>query len=72
MELEQHQLRKKTIEFPTIKEYEKTHSKELLDKIVGIIKELEDEHEGAGDILKELRKITNGFKFLKMDVTLID
>lgn len=61
MELEQHLIKEETTEFPAIKEYEKTQSKELLDKIVGTIKELEEEHEGAGDILKELRRITNGF-----------
>lgn len=61
IELEQHTIKEETVEFPRIKEYEKTQSKELLDKIVTGIKNLEDEHEGAGDILKELRKITNGF-----------
>lgn len=61
MELEQHLIKEEETEFPMIKEYEKTGSKELLDKIVSTIKELENEHEGAGDILKELRRITNGF-----------
>lgn len=61
MELEQHLIKEEETEFPAIKEYERSESKELLDKIVGTIKELEDEHEGAGDILKELRRITNGF-----------
>ncbi|MDW8802990.1 iron-sulfur cluster repair di-iron protein [Clostridium sp. A1-XYC3] len=62
MELEQHTIKEETSEFPMIKEYEKTHSKELLDKIVKSIKGLEEEHEGAGDILKALRRATKGFK----------
>jgi len=61
MELEQHLIKEEEIEFPTIKEYERSNSKELLEKIVAGMEELENEHEGAGDILKELRKITNGF-----------
>lgn len=61
MELEQHTIKEETTEFPMIKEYEKTHSKELLGKIDLAIKDLESEHEGAGDILRELRRITNGF-----------
>lgn len=61
MELELHTIKEETIEFPAIKEYEKTHSKELLDKIVEAIKNLEEEHEGAGDILKALRRVTKGF-----------
>jgi regulator of cell morphogenesis and NO signaling len=61
MELEQHLIKEEETEFPAIKEYERSNSKELLEKILGTIKELENEHEGAGDILKELRRITNGF-----------
>ncbi|WP_376774557.1 hemerythrin domain-containing protein [Clostridium thailandense] len=30
--------------------------------MISAIEELENEHEGAGDILKELRKITSGYK----------
>jgi regulator of cell morphogenesis and NO signaling len=62
MELEQHTIKEETIEFPSIKEYEKTGSKKLLDKITEAIKNLEEEHEGAGGILKALRRVTNGFK----------
>jgi regulator of cell morphogenesis and NO signaling len=61
-ELEEHLIKEEEIEFPLIKEYEKNPSKELLDKVKSAIKELEQEHEGAGDILKELRKVTNGFE----------
>lgn len=61
MELEQHMIKEETIQYPAIKEYEKNKTKEALEKAVRITKELEDEHTGAGDLLKELRKITNDF-----------
>ena len=61
MELDQHLIKEETIEFPLIKEYENNKTEEALDKAIKVVKELEDEHEGAGDILKELRKITNDY-----------
>ena len=48
--------------FPLIKKYDKNPSKQLLEKIGEIIKETEDEHDSAGDVLKELRKITDDFE----------
>jgi regulator of cell morphogenesis and NO signaling len=62
MELEQHLIKEEEILFPLIKEYEDNPSPELLDKGVKVIGELEGEHEGAGDIIKELRRITGHFK----------
>lgn len=61
MELEQHVIKEETIQYPAIKEYEKNKTKAALDKAVNITKELEDEHVGAGDILKKLRKVTNDY-----------
>jgi regulator of cell morphogenesis and NO signaling len=61
MELEQHLIKEEEMVFPRIKEYEKNPSKELLEATLNIIKELEDEHEGAGDILKELREVTGNY-----------
>lgn len=61
MELEQHLIKEEEIEFPLIKKYEENPSKEALEKILKIEKELEEEHVGAGDILKELRKITKDY-----------
>lgn len=60
-ELEQHLIKEEEILFPLIKEYEKIPSTDLLNKIRTVIKETEEEHEAAGDILKELRKITNDY-----------
>lgn len=64
-DLEQHLLKEEEILFPLIKEYEKAPSEKLLEKISETIKETEDEHDAAGDILKELRKITHDFKVPK-------
>jgi regulator of cell morphogenesis and NO signaling len=62
MELEQHLIKEEEIEFPLIKEYEKNPSEETRQKVLTIMRELETEHEGAGDLLKELRKVTQDFK----------
>lgn len=62
MELEQHVIKEETIQYPAIKEYEKSKTEAALEKAVKITKELEDEHTGAGDILKELRKVTDDYK----------
>jgi regulator of cell morphogenesis and NO signaling len=61
MELDQHLIKEETIQYPAIKEYEKSKSEASLNKAVSVNKELENEHTGAGDILKELRRVTNDF-----------
>lgn len=61
MELEQHLIKEEEILFPMIKEYEKKPSKNQLEKTVAVLDELEKEHSGAGDLLKELRRITNHY-----------
>ncbi|MBC8062396.1 MAG: iron-sulfur cluster repair di-iron protein [Clostridiaceae bacterium] len=60
-ELEGHLIKEEEIVFPLIKKYEENGSKETLKMALDKIKELEAEHEGAGDILKELRKITSEY-----------
>lgn len=62
MELEQHLIKEEEIEFPLMKEQELKPSEVAQEKIRNIIRELKAEHDGAGDILRELRKITNDFK----------
>lgn len=62
MELEQHLIKEEEVLFPLVKEYEKNPSQELLEKIDRVNRELEDEHDGAGDVLKKLREVTNGFE----------
>lgn len=61
MELEQHLIKEEELLFPIIKKYEDKPSQELLEEIKRVMQETEDEHEGAGDILKELRKITKEY-----------
>jgi regulator of cell morphogenesis and NO signaling len=60
-ELEGHLIKEEEIVFPLIKQYEVNASQETLKKALDKINELEAEHEGAGDILKELRNITNDY-----------
>lgn len=61
LELEQHLIKEEEILFPLIKEYEKKSTSEMLEKIKTVTNDIESEHEQAGDIIKELRKITNHY-----------
>ncbi len=61
MELKQHLIKEEEILFPIIKKYEEDPSAKQLDKAFTVINELEDEHEGAGDILKELREVSKDY-----------
>ena len=60
-ELEQHTIKEDTEVFPLILEFEKNPDTEILTRMKNLIEELESEHDGAGDIIKELRDITNDF-----------
>jgi iron-sulfur cluster repair di-iron protein len=61
MDLEQHLIKEEEILFPLIKSFEKNSSPSSLGRIIEAQEELEAEHTGAGDIIKELREITDGF-----------
>jgi len=61
-ELEQHLMKEEEILFPLMKEYEKNPSIQAFERTKQVMKETEDEHEAAGNILKELRRITNDYK----------
>lgn len=60
-DLEQHLIKEEEILFPMIKKYEESGEIELKEKIIKFMDETEDEHDGAGNIIKELRRITDGF-----------
>lgn len=60
-ELEQHLIKEEELLFPLVKKHEANPSKQLIADINRVISETEEEHEGAGDILKELRKITGEY-----------
>lgn len=62
MELEAHLIEEETIQYPAIKSYLESGSEADLDKAINIINQLQDEHTGAGNILKELREITNDYE----------
>ncbi len=61
-ELEQHLISEEVSVFPAVKEHERTHSEAALEKALKGIEALEDEHEGVGSLLKELRKVTDHYK----------
>jgi regulator of cell morphogenesis and NO signaling len=60
-ELIQHTVKEETEDFPLILAYEENPTAENKEKIQHIISELETEHSSAGNILKELREVTNDF-----------
>lgn len=62
IELEQHLVKEEEKLFPMILEYEAKKDKKILEEIVAFIKETEAEHDAAGDILKEIEKITDDFQ----------
>lgn len=62
MEIEEHLIKEEEVLFPILMEYEKNPSKELLTKALKVLHETEDEHDNAGDILKEMKGITDGYK----------
>lgn len=60
-ELEAHLLKEEELLYPLIKEYTTLPAVELFERLIIIMNEIETEHLGAGDILKELRAVTNQF-----------
>lgn len=61
LELEEHLIKEEVIEFPLINEYLENPSPELKQKVFQVIGQLEGEHEGAGTLLKKLRKVTSDY-----------
>jgi len=61
VELEQHLMKEETEDFPLILAIEEKPTDEKYAKLQKVVDELESEHSHAGDILKELREITNDF-----------
>ncbi|HGE5780014.1 TPA: iron-sulfur cluster repair di-iron protein [Bacillus pseudomycoides] len=60
-ELEQHLIKEETEDFPLILAFEQNPTDENYIKLRKVVDELENEHNHAGDIIKELRKVTNDF-----------
>ncbi|MBL4938658.1 iron-sulfur cluster repair di-iron protein [Clostridium sp. YIM B02515] len=62
MDFEAHTIKEETVQYPAIKEYEKNKAEEALHKAIKLNEELSDEHTSVGNILKELREVTNDYK----------
>jgi len=60
-ELEEHLVKEEEFLFPLILEYEKEKEEKVKNVALKFIDDLEQEHTGAGDILKELREITDHY-----------
>lgn len=61
-ELEAHLKKEEDIVFPLIKAYEEAKEGKDKDDMLEGIRSLHDEHEAAGNILKELRKVTHDYE----------
>jgi regulator of cell morphogenesis and NO signaling len=60
-ELQQHLVKEEEVLFPLIEEYEISQDQGILTDIHRDIKDTEEEHNAAGNILKELERITRNF-----------
>ena len=60
-ELEQHTIKEEAESFPFILQYVQNPTPENLEQVRNMVAELENDHDGAGDIIKELRDITSDF-----------
>lgn len=60
-EIEQHTIKEETESFPIILKFEQDPSDENYELVKQVIHTLEEEHDEAGDLLKEIRKVTNDF-----------
>ncbi len=62
LELEQHLVKEEQILFPVIKDYGYHKTKDLYYKALNHLKDIEAEHDGAGTLLKAIRKTTKDFR----------
>lgn len=61
VELEQHLIKEESEDFPLILEVEQNRTKENVEKLEKVVEHLESDHSHAGDLLKEIREVTNDF-----------
>ncbi|WP_028782574.1 iron-sulfur cluster repair di-iron protein [Thalassobacillus devorans] len=62
VELESHLIKEEMEVFPLVKQYDLEPSEELRQQIHEANGGLEEEHDHAGDLLKEIHNLTNGFE----------
>ncbi|MFC4320685.1 iron-sulfur cluster repair di-iron protein [Litchfieldia salsa] len=60
-ELEQHTIKEEADAFPLFINFENNPSDYNKEELTKLVTELEDEHDGAGDLIKEIRNITADF-----------
>jgi len=61
LDIDQHLIKEEEIVFPLLREYAENPGQAQLEKIVDLNNGLIEVHEGAGVILKELRKVTDQY-----------
>ncbi len=62
MEMEEHLIEEEVQVFPKIKEFERSHSRDLLAEAIRRIDKLEGDHDQAGYLLKTMRETTKDYK----------
>lgn len=60
-DMEAHLVEEETQLFPLVRQYEDSGEPDIAEKIEVLNKDMEEEHQAAGDLLKEMREITNDF-----------
>ena len=60
-ELLQHTAKEEASEFPKMLAYSQNPSEAGLEELRGLLHNLEEEHDGAGELLREIRRVTNDF-----------
>lgn len=61
MDLEEHIVKEEHTLFPNIQAYDFNQDQEAFKRVQVELKETTEEHDAAGDLIKELRKVTDGF-----------
>ncbi|QSO46028.1 iron-sulfur cluster repair di-iron protein [Alicyclobacillus mengziensis] len=61
MDIEQHMIKEETNIFPLIIKYQETGDVDVLSQVLSNIKVLEDEHTESGNLLKQMRSVTNDY-----------
>src|SRR5690625_4072299 len=62
IDIVEHMFKEENVVFPLIKDYIANEDEQLLSQMRMFNDELEKEHDDSGDILKQIREITNGFE----------
>lgn len=65
IELEEHLVKEEEFIFPQIRQHEREGNADDKNRLLNLINELEQEHTGAGDIIMELREVTDHYSVPK-------